>query len=143
MLVEFFALVALGQDTTTVCRPLGSQVICETTQRQTGMDAYNAARTAASARQAPVASSPGSCAGGDWLLAGCTYGAHRAAREAREAEASQREAETAQTNLRYAVAALLERGMCAEAISAALQGGDVDLATQARSFCAAPTPSQP
>lgn len=110
MLLEMvFAAALIGQDSTTTCEPnAAGQVVCRTRERS----------------RAPTAR----CAGGDWLLAGCTLGEHRAARDAR---ANQVQAQTS----RERVIALLRSGDCAAATSAALDAGDIRLAADVRAFC--------
>lgn len=129
--MEFLAVVALSQDSTTNCTAFGMQVTCRTTEQPSGLDAYNAAREAA-ARSAPaprVAGPDPACAGGDWLIAGCSYGAHREAREAREAQ--QRVSAARAETMR-----LLQAGDCQGAVRASLQTNDLSFAREVRDFCA-------
>jgi hypothetical protein len=74
------------------------------------------------------------CAGNDWLLAGCTLGSHR---EAREARATQQRANAA----RESAMNLLRAGDCEAAVGAALDTGDLRFATDVRAFCAAGSPN--
>lgn len=122
-MIELLIVAALSmpQDTRTTCQPnAAGQVVCDTKGPQRGPDM--------------------SCAGGDWLIAGCSYGAHREAREAREA---QQRAATA----RDRAMALLRQDDCRGAVNAALDTGDLRFATEVRAFCATPalpatTPNQ-
>jgi hypothetical protein len=111
LLEMVFATALIGQNSTTTCEPnAAGQVVCQTRERTRDTGAR--------------------CAGGDWLLAGCTIGEHRAAREARAAE-------TQATTSRERVIALLRSGDCAGATSAALDTGDIRLAADVRAFCSA------
>lgn len=112
MIAELLFSLALAQDTTTTCQPnAAGQVVCRSVNRD--------------GREPNMR-----CAGGDWLLAGCTIGAHREAREAREAQ--QRAASAHQQTMDF-----LRAGDCSAAINAALGTGDLQFATEVRSFCAA------
>jgi hypothetical protein len=104
-----------GQSSQTVCAPnAAGQVVCR-----------SRAENSESER----------CAGRDWLFVdGCSAGAHtealrlRAARQAGE-------------NLRRQVSELLALDDCAGAVRTALSGGDINLAREAREFCASAPPS--
>ena len=75
------------------------------------------------------------CAEASWLSL-CTPGERRQARLLRDA-ADRREA------LRRAVTGLLSEQQCDAAVRAALRGGDMALAREARAFCAAAPPDNP
>jgi hypothetical protein len=81
--------------------------------------------------RAPVPADELRCAGGDWLLAGCTIGAHREAVRIRDAR-------QAATTARERAMALLRQGDCQGAVLAALDTGDLNFATQVRTFCTTP-----
>lgn len=116
MLLEL-AMVLAVQNSTTTCQPnAAGQVVCAT--KENGAEAT------------------GRCARGDWFLAGCTRGEHDEAREARAAQ--QRAAEARQRTM-----TLLQGGDCAGAVREALATGDLQFATDVRTFCAAaPAPAQ-
>jgi hypothetical protein len=75
---------------------------------------------------------PERCAGGDWLIAGCTVGEHRAAKD-RAAAAKILEAR------RKAVGLAIAEGRCDDALKIALTDGDLDLAERIKSLCRAPS----
>lgn len=114
MLLELVLAFAI-QETTTTCAPdAAGQVVCRSKGEVRGPDAR--------------------CAGGDWLLAGCTIGDHR---EAREARAAQQRA----TAARERAMSFLRGGDCQGAVNAALDTGDLAFATQVRTFCSTPSPA--
>lgn len=115
-LIAAASLVLLGQETQSECAPnaTGSMTCIS--------------------RASPPRNE--TCAGRDWLLAGCTLGAHREA----VARVQQRESSAA---LRLRVSGMLADDDCAGASRAALAGGDISLAREVREFCAAPKPPAP
>lgn len=111
MFLELLAITAFAQDSTTNCRPDASgQVVCTTRERRDGPNM--------------------ACAGGDWWLVGCSAGAHREAREARDAQ--QRSA-----GARERAMTLLQANDCAGAQREALGSGDLNFAREVRAYCAA------
>lgn len=133
MLLEL-AMIAAMQDSTTTCRNLlGGTVQCQTQQNNTPWDAYNAARESQMRTQQPQPQAPrdtAQCARGDWFLIGCTISQHD---EAEQLVVRQRRAVAA----RDRAMSLLRDGDCAGAVRSALDTGDLQFATEVRTFCAA------
>ena len=75
------------------------------------------------------------CAEATWLSL-CTPGERRQARLLRDAA-------DVRTALRLDVTRLLSEQRCDDAVRTALRGGDLDLAREARAFCATGTPNNP
>jgi len=75
------------------------------------------------------------CAEASWLSL-CTPGERRQARLLRDAA-------NVRAALRGEVTRLLSEQRCDEAVRTALRGGDLDLAREARAFCATGTPDSP
>lgn len=136
--------LALGlamQAQTTTCNTAFGTTTCNTYRPASppapanGFDSYIAARNAAGANRGErPAADPEDCADGLWLLA-CTRGQHEAALAVRNrrirADAAREE-----------TMSLLQAGDCTGAVRAALGTGDLEFATQVRTFCASATPPQ-
>lgn len=139
MIEAIFALALGMQDSQTTCTQMGAFTNCNTT-RQSGvpLNAYNngyanaqraaAEADAASDRRFAINGYRDECAGGMWLLAGCSRADHDQAREAIASRGRTQE-------LRRAVTDALAADDCEGAIQTALRGGDMALAREARDFC--------
>lgn len=132
MFIELLLAIAL-QDSTTTCSTAFGQTTCRTrgeAQQASPTGAMNSTINSLNQLAPRAQRSPEACAGGDWFLAGCTLGEHREAVRLRDAAATA-------TDLRGEVILLVRDGNCLGAINAALDGGDLGLATEVRNFCAA------
>lgn len=111
MLVLVFAMLLAAEGATTTCAVgAAGEFTCAT------RDSSSAPNMA--------------CAGNDWLIAGCTFGSHREAREARAAQQRVIGAREATMNF-------LRAGDCEAAVGTALETGDLRFATDVRAFCSA------
>lgn len=138
MIEAVFALVLGIQDSQTTCTQMGAFTNCNTTRQSVPFNAYNsgfagaqqaaAEANAASDRRLAINGYRDECAGGMWLLAGCSRADHDQAREAIASRGRSQE-------LRRSVTDALAADDCEGAIQTALRGGDMALAREARDFC--------
>jgi hypothetical protein len=113
------------QDSTTICQQELGRTVCRTSDNRSAYDR---------ARESATESQP------DYYDLGARM---RERREERRAQ-QQREIEQAEAaRLRGTVIQLLVQGDCEAAVSTALRGGSIELAQQAREFCAAGPPTPP
>lgn len=134
-MIEVAMVLALAmQDATTRCREFGGVTTCNTTQNTTAFDAFNRAREASQNSPPSAPRDISACAGGDWLLAGCTWGQHSEAKR-------QRDASALAGRVRAETMTMLRAGDCQGAVNKALETGDLGFATEVRQFCAVTPPA--
>lgn len=121
-MIVALAMVLAIQDSTSRCQMEMGQWVCRTTD---GRSAYERGRDNATENYNRN------------FAAGAQVGAQM--RQRRLEEEAARQAQTSAA-LRRNVVTLVRQGDCAGAVSMALDGGDLALATEARQFCTAPPP---
>lgn len=134
MIFTALILAAAIQTSSTTCRTFMGTTTCDTQAQVDPMVAFNrnveAAAEASGKRREQQINTLGyrpDCAGRMWLL-DCTRGEHDAAVAGIAAKEASEE-------LRRQVTGLLASDDCPGAIMAALAGGDMNLAREARDFC--------